>query len=152
MAQQLSIWLQCRGSIPGVGISPGEGHEILLPRESHGLRSLAGSILHRVTKSRTRLRRLSMQVNKDLAEMPYINDLTASLMHASSLGGRWHPFRLGVCLCLASVLTNCFSVCSPTWLCCVSNHKFCTSFYSFCLLEKCIFQWGKGPGNFASSL
>ena len=32
-------------------------------------------------------------------------------------------------------------------LCCVSNSKLCTCFYSFCLHEKCIFHWGQEPGG-----
>ena len=51
------------------------------------------------------------KVNKDPEELPYISDLTAPLLHSSSLGGTPTPF-----LCPASVLTNSFSVCSPT--CC----------------------------------
>ena len=43
------------GSIPGLGRSPGEGtgEEVFLPGEYHGQRSLAGYIVHWVTKSWT---------------------------------------------------------------------------------------------------
>ena len=46
------------GSIPGSGISPGGGHgntPVLLPRESHGQRSLVGHI-HGVARSQTQLK------------------------------------------------------------------------------------------------
>ena len=47
------------GSIPGLGRSPGGGHHNLLQysyfRKSHGLRSLAGYIVHGVAKSQTQL-------------------------------------------------------------------------------------------------
>ena len=56
------------------------------------------------------------KVNKDPEGLPDINDLTASLLPSSPLGGRPDPCSPGVHLSLASVLTNCFSVCSPA--CC----------------------------------
>ena len=51
------------GSIPGLGKSPSlrrarQPTPVFLPGESHGQRSLAGYTVHRVTKSRTQLKRL----------------------------------------------------------------------------------------------
>ena len=56
---------------------------------------------------------------------------------------RPHPFSPNVHLCLASILTNCVSVCSPTCHCAVFNNKLCTCIYSFCFRKKCIFRWGQ---------
>ena len=47
-----------------------------------------------------------LKVNKDPEELPYINDLIASLLSSSSLGGQSHLFSVGVHLVLASVLTK----------------------------------------------
>ena len=46
------------GSVPQLGRSPGEGNSYPLfwPGEFHGQRSLAGYIVHGVTKSQTQLR------------------------------------------------------------------------------------------------
>ena len=45
------------------------------------------------------------EVNKDLEELPYINDLTDSLLCSSSLGGDAHILSSpGVYFCLASAL------------------------------------------------
>ena len=44
------------------------------------------------------------KVNKGPEEVPYINDLPASLLSSSSLGGMLHPFSWCEHLCLASVL------------------------------------------------
>ena len=38
------------------------------------------------------------KVNKDLEELPYINDFTTSLLHSSSLGGDIHTLALRVCV------------------------------------------------------
>ena len=46
------------------------------------------------------------KVNKDPEELPYINDLTASLLSSSSIGRTPTPSSPGVHLCLASVLTK----------------------------------------------
>ena len=56
------------GSIPGSGISPGGGHgntPVLLPRESHGQRSLVGHI-HGVARSQTQLKWLSTHISEPL--------------------------------------------------------------------------------------
>ena len=55
------------------------------------------------------------RISKDREELPFIKDLTASLLHSSSLWGRPHAFSLSAHLWLASLLTNCFSVYSPPW-------------------------------------
>ena len=47
-----------------------------------------------------------LKINKDSEEPTYINGLTISLLRFSSLGGRPHPFSLGMHLCLASILTQ----------------------------------------------
>ena len=93
------------------------------------------------------------KVNKDLEELSYINDLTASLLHSSLLGGRPHPFSPGVYLCLPSALNKLFLCVLSHLLCCVSNNKPRTCFYSFCLLETFLLSnGGKSQGKFASNL
>ena len=58
-----------------------------------------------------------------------------------------HPphFSPGVHLCLASILTDksFLYVLSHLLLCYISNNKLCICIHSFCLREKCIFQWGQ---------
>ena len=53
---------------PWVGKIPwrrtGQPSPVLLPGESHGQRSLAGYTVHRVTKSQTRLKRLSAHARR----------------------------------------------------------------------------------------
>ena len=55
----LSINVGDLGSIPGSGRFPGEGNgnptPVLLPRKSHGRRSLMQTTVHGVAKSRTQL-------------------------------------------------------------------------------------------------
>ena len=60
-----------------------------------------------------------LKINKDPEDLPYINDLIASLLRSSSLRGQSHPFSAGVHLFLASVLTKqTISVCAlPLVLC-----------------------------------
>ena len=89
------------------------------------------------------------KVNKEPEELPYINDLNASLL-LSSLGGMPTHFLSGCASvpCLSS-LNKLFLCVLSHLLCCVSNNKLCTCFCSFCLLEKCIFQWRQGPGEFS---
>ena len=57
------------GLIPGLGCSPGEGHDkptpVFLPGESHGQRNLEAAV-HRVAKSRTQLKWLSTHAQKVL--------------------------------------------------------------------------------------
>ena len=57
---------------------------------------------------------IGLKEDKDPEELPYINDLTASLPCSSSLGGV-HTLPLWLCVCLASV-----SGCSPSCSCAVS--------------------------------
>ena len=42
---------------------------------------------------------------KGLEELPFINDLTTSLLGSSSLGEHLHPFSLGMHLCFSSVFS-----------------------------------------------
>ena len=88
------------------------------------------------------------KVNKDPEELPYINDLTTHFLCSSSLGRTPTPLLSG-CASLPCFGLNKLFLCvlSHLLLCCVSNNKLCTCFYSFCLLEKCIFQWGQEPGK-----
>ena len=56
---KIKVLILVRFQGPGRGrYSPGEGHgnPVLFPEESHGQRSLVGYIVHRVTKSRIRLK------------------------------------------------------------------------------------------------
>ena len=87
------------------------------------------------------------EVNKDLEDSPCINDLIAFLLHSSSSGGRLYPFLSRYvslpCFCLQLFL------CALFHLYCVSNNKFCTYFYSLCLLETLLLSnEGKSQGNF----
>ena len=92
---------------------------------------------------------IGLKEDKDPEELPYINDLTASLPCSSSRGGCSHPSSLAVrlpCFCLW--------VLSLLFLCCVSDNKLCTCIYSFCLCDKGTFFTGdKYPGenNFLAS-
>ena len=94
------------------------------------------------------------KVNKDLEELTYIRDLTASSLRPSSLGRTPTAFLSGCaslpCFCLNYTLFLC--VLLHLLLRYVSNNKLCTCFYSFCLLEKCIFHWGKGPGGLVARI
>ena len=95
---------------------------------------------------------IGLEEDNNLDKLTYINDLTASLLGLLSIRENAHTL-LGVSLCLASSVLNkqTVSLCAlPHKLCCVSDNKLCTCFYSFCLFEKFIFQWGQGPGEFCS--
>ena len=77
--------------------------------------------------------------SKDPEGLPYVNDLPASLLDSFLLRGPPTPFFSGVHLCLASILTKPF-LCELSHWCCVFDNKLYTCFYSFHLLEKCIYQ------------
>lgn len=93
------------------------------------------------------------KVNKGPEEVPYINDLPASLLSSSSLGGMLHPFSWCEHLCLASVLPKLFlCVLFHLFLCFVSNNK-------LCLFLQFLHSWlmnfsmrAKNQGKFASNL
>ena len=59
------------------------------------------------------------KISQDLEELSYINGLTVYSLHSSSFRGTPTPFLSGgMYFCLACILTNCFSVCSPTCCAC----------------------------------
>ena len=92
------------------------------------------------------------KVNKDPEELPYINDLAASLLGLPSSRENAHTLR-GMSLCLASSVLKkqTVSLCAlPHMLCCVSDNKLCTCFYIFCLFETFIFQGARAPEEFCS--
>ena len=82
-----------------------------------------------------------------LEKLTYINDLTASLLHSSSLREiDVHTLSLQLCifaLFLSQLNKQFLYVLSHLLLCCVSNNKLCTCIYHFYLCDKCIFHWGQ---------
>jgi len=66
---------------------------------------MSGRVLGQVRCGK-RNQTIGQREDKDPEELPYINDLIASLLHSSSLGRMPQPFSLGVPVCLASVLTR----------------------------------------------
>ena len=85
------------------------------------------------------------KVNKDLEELPYINDLTTSLLH-SSLGGCPHPFSLGAslsCFCL-----NKLFLCVLSHLCCAMSLiiNFVPVFTALASVRNVFFTGGKSQG------
>ena len=77
-----------------------------------------------------------------------INDLTISLLGSSSLGSCPQAHSpVYISALLLSEISKLFLCVLSHLLYFVSNNKFCTWFHSFFLLEKCIFQWGQGPGD-----
>ena len=84
------------------------------------------------------------KVNKALEESARIK--IAFLLHSSSLGACPYPF-LSRCVSLPCFCLQLF-LCALFPLCCVSNNKFCTYFYSLCLLETFLrSKEGKSQGN-----
>ena len=85
---------------------------------------------------------LWLKENKNQEELTYISDLTTSLLHYP------HLFSRGVHLCLASVLTNCFSLGSPTCCCAMSlGINFVPAFTVFASMINAFFTGEKDPGK-----
>ena len=92
----------------------------------------------------------SPKVKKDPEEMPYINDVTPSLLRSSLLGRMPTPFYLWMCifaLLLLSYIKKMFLCVHFQLLCYVSNNKLSTGFYSFCLFETFFFSRGARDGE-----
>ena len=97
---------------------------------------------------------IGLKEDKDPEELTYMSDISGSLLCSSSRGVS-HTLSLWVCISalLLSQLNKPFLyVLSHLLLCYVSNNKLCTCIYSFCLHEKCIFNWGKIQEKIATSL
>ena len=100
---------------------------------------------------------IGLKEDKGPEELTCINNLTASLRCSSSLLRVWRghpcPFSPGVHLCLASVLTNCVSMCSPTCCSAVSLEiNFVPAFTVLPLLDTHFSMGAKIQGKIASSL
>ena len=92
------------------------------------------------------------KVNKYPEELPCVNDLTASLLPSSSLGGMPTPFLFG-CVFLPCSCLNCFSVCSPT--CCGAVSliiNFVPAFTVLVSMRNEFLSGGKSQGKFASNI
>ena len=84
------------------------------------------------------------KVNKDLGELPYINDLTVPLQQSSSLG-RMPTFFLSRCVslpCFYLKWTVSLRALQLVVVVCILY-----LFLQFCLCEKCFFHWGQEPGG-----
>ena len=137
---------------PKVGITPGHNDSC----SSHStLRSILAEQCVRTQGKGPRVGQvwkkesdIGLKVNKDLEELTYVNNLTASLPHSSSLRGTPTP-SLGVHLCLASVLTEqTTSVCSPHTCCALSlTINFVPAFVVSASVINAFFTEAKEPGK-----
>ena len=82
------------------------------------------------------------EVNRDPEELPYMNDLTGSLWGFPSLGGTPTPFPSGCAALPCFCLNKLFLCVLSHLLCCVSNNKLCTCFYSFASVTNAFFTGG----------
>ena len=94
-------------------------------------------------------RRVPGQVRcgKRKEELLHMNDLIGSFLCSLSLRRTPASFSLWVrvsALLQSQVQTF---LCVLSHVCCVSNNKLCTYVYRLCLRDKCIFHWGKDPGE-----
>ena len=91
---------------------------------------------------------IGLKEDKDPEELTYMSDISGSLLCCSSRGVSPRPFSPGVHLCLASVLTNHFSLCWPTCCCAVSLIiNFAPTFMVSASVINVFFTGGKDPGK-----
>ena len=86
---------------------------------------------------------IGLKKDKDPEELPYINDLTASLLRSPSLAADNHTLSLP-CFYLNKPFPY---MLSHLLLCYVSNYKFFTCIYSLCLHGKNIVHWRQRSGE-----
>ena len=91
------------------------------------------------------------KINKDPEELPYISDLTASLLLSSSLGRTPTPFLSG-CASLPRFYLNNFFVFYPTCRAMSLIINFVPVFTVFASMRNAFFTGGESRGEITSSL
>ena len=101
--QKVSLWVKSQGIIPGHNKSfSSQKPSLHGPSWLRGACAPQGRVSGQVGYGKTN-QIIDGKQGKDTEKLTYINALTASLLHSSSLRGHPHPFIQNMHRCLASV-------------------------------------------------